>query len=355
MPVQDPAYSFDQEKLDMSTNAFQFLRSYVDYFYLFIRANPKSFLTVPKLQSVPGWCVGDAHPENFGVLIQQDGQSLFTVNDIDDSGPCPIGLDLLRLIVSSTLSGHEVKLENILNAYTMGLQGKSYELPPPVSDLIKKSQKKGTAPNPKKIDGQKFVRDSKMHEVSSPELAQIKSALSILRSTLSPKVKILDVVSTRKNGGGSGGLLRYEILLNNGGSLLHLELKEEILPAIYPVATEVIPKTGERIAKTLRLNQPANASVFYAVVQVSGKDMLVRPRFDGNVNLNLDKQSDEENKDIILYEAFTLGLIHSRSISTVDAWIQNIHGLPVKSLKNDASLISRHFEAKFLSLKTSSK
>jgi len=36
--------------------------------------------------------VGDAHPENFGTLLQKDGTSVFTVNDVDDSGPCPLGL-----------------------------------------------------------------------------------------------------------------------------------------------------------------------------------------------------------------------------------------------------------------------
>lgn len=344
LPLQDPAYTFDQTKLDVAQDAFHFLRSYVDYFYLVIQANQKALPTVQSLEGVPGWCVGDAHPENFGMLIQQDGRTIFTMNDMDDSGPCPVGLDLIRLMVSSRLYNVDTKLGPMLDAYLMGLQRQTYPTASAVSDMINKSQKKGTAPNPKKISGQKIIRDNSMNEVSAQELAQIKTVLPA-------QTELLDVVSTSKIGGGSGGLLRYEILLNNGGSLLHLELKEEVTPAIYPVATEEIPTTRVRIMKTIQMDQTSQPSVFYSVVQINGRDMLVRPRFDGNVGVNLDKQSDSDNQDLIRQEAFALGLIHSRSVGNISAWVQTLQTMQKNALEADVNLLVQQFQAKYSSLK----
>ncbi len=351
LPLKDPNYSFDQTKLGAAQDSFHFLRSYVDYFYLVLNANQSALPLVTGLENTAGWCVGDAHPENFGILIQQDGRSMFTMNDMDDSGPCPVGLDLIRLMVSSRLYNSDTKIDKIMDAYLKGVARQSIDMPSAVSDMVKKSQKKGTAPSSKKVDGNKIVRDGNMIEVNADELKQIKIALQSLKSALSAQTKLLDVVATSKVGGGSGGLLRYEVLLDNGGSLLHLEMKEEVTPSIYPVAVGNIPSTAERIAKTIQVDQSGNPSAFYTVVQINGRDMLIRPRFDGNVGVSLDKQDDSDNQDIIRYEAYTLGLIHSRSIANAKAWIQQLQAIKQKALESDVALITQHFDAKYSSLK----
>jgi len=348
--LNDPNYQFDQTKLDAANDAFHFLRTYVDYFYLVIKENSTNLPTVESLENVAGWCVGDAHPENFGMLIQQNGRSLFTMNDIDDSGPCPVGLDLVRLMVSSSLAYSDINIDSILQAYLTGLQRKTYDTPSVVDDMSKKSQKKGTDVDSKKIDGKKIVRDENAEEVTPEERDAVKAALIVFQSVLSSKTKVLDMISTRKTGGGSGGLLRYEVLLDNDGTLLHLELKEEVTPSIYPVATSDIPPSANRILTTLKLDQD-KPSQYYAVVKVNDRDMFVRPRFDGNVGVNLTKQSDGDNKDLIYFEAYTLGLIHSRSVQDIPGWVQQLQYTSIDSLKNNVSAIAEHFQAKFSSLK----
>lgn len=351
LPLRDPSYSFDQTKLDAAADAFHFLRSYVDYFYLLTQLNQASLPVITSLQNVPGWCVGDAHPENFGMLIQQDGKSIFTMNDMDDSGPCPVGLDLIRLMVSSRLYNSDTKIDKIMDAYLKGLQGQSRDIPSAIADMARKSQKKGTAPSSKKVVDNKLVRDDNMKEVTAQEVTQIKSALGVLRGALPPQTKVLDIVSTAKVGGGSGGLLRYEILLDNSGTLLHLEMKEEVTPSIYPVAVGQIPGTAQRIATTIRMDQSANPSAFYTVVTINGRDMLVRPRFDGNVGVDLSKQGDSDNQDIIRTEAYALGAIHARSVRDINAWAQQLQSVKQGDLEKDISLMMNHFNAKFSSLK----
>ncbi|MCX5784179.1 MAG: DUF2252 family protein [Elusimicrobia bacterium] len=349
--LTDVPYSFDQAKLDAANDSFHFLRSYVDYFYLLIKANRGSLRAVSAVDNVPGWCVGDAHPENFGVLIQNDGSSVFTMNDMDDSGPCPVVLDLYRLMVSSRLYSGKTKLDKLLQAYAAGLRGQTYTVPAPVTDMINKSQKKGITPDPKKIDGGKILRDSNMRDVDAGELAQIKAALASLGGGLSPVAKLLDAVATSKIGGGSGGLLRYEVLLDNGGALLQLEFKEEPTPSIYPVAAAQIPETTQRIPTTILMEQGSGASSLYSVAAVSGKAMLIRPRFDGNVAMSLDKQTEQDNKDIIRYEAYVLGRIHARSLQKTDALARLLQVISGSAWEDDVTLMTRHFDLKFYQLK----
>jgi hypothetical protein len=322
----------------------------VDYFFLLAKANRDSLRAVSAADNVAGWCVGDAHPENFGVLIKNEGHSVFTMNDPDDSGPCPVVLDLYRLMVSSRLYKERTKLNKLLEAYIAGLQGESYDIPAPVEEMFKKSRKKGITPNPDKVEGNKFIRKENITEVSADELAQLKAVVASFGASLAPEAKIIDAVSTRKIGGGSGGLLRYEVLVDNGGTLLHLEFKEETVPSIYPAAAGTIPGTRERISATLSLTQGSGASPYYAVVKVSGKDMLIRPRFAGNVGVSLDKQSGPDNKDIIRYEAYVLGGIHSRSLHRTKEWKKLLLGIPGSAWENDVELMAQRFDLKFTEL-----
>src|SRR5262245_7976394 len=80
--LKDVPYHFDQSKLAAAEDSFHFLRSFVDYFYLLVKGNTSAFKVFPSTEHVSGWCVGDAHPENFGVVLLQDGQPLFTMNDM---------------------------------------------------------------------------------------------------------------------------------------------------------------------------------------------------------------------------------------------------------------------------------
>lgn len=344
--LQDVPYQFDATKVKASEDSFHFLRSFVDLFYLTYKANENRLQIISNLASVNGWCVGDAHAENFGVLLQQDASALFTMNDMDDSGPCPVALDLYRLMVSSRLYDPNTDLDKIIEAYTQGLKNKKFDMPSSISDLLKKGAKSGFVASDKKIKDGKIIRDPQMIEVTTSEKSQILKAIQAYGSALSSKVQVLDMVSTSKIGGGSGGLLRYEVLLNNNGEILQLEFKEEVKPSIYPVATS-IPKTGQRISETIAMAQGPKASKLYTVVQINKKDMMIRPRFSGNVGVTLDDSSKSENKDIIRFEAYTLGLIHSHSVKDSDGLAKLINSISSKSWENDVDLMANYFDRKY--------
>ena len=83
---------------------FRFFRTFVVYFFDLLH-RLKSDPGFPDLSSVEkpmGWCVGDAHLENFGTIWREtpggEARVDFTMNDPDDGGPCPLYADLLRFL-----------------------------------------------------------------------------------------------------------------------------------------------------------------------------------------------------------------------------------------------------------------
>lgn len=349
--IKEPQYTFDPTKLAVAESPLKFLRSYVDYFYLLLMDNKNSFLSLNDWQSVQGWCVGDAHPENFGAVLLQDGTSIFTMNDLDDGGLCPVGLDFLRLAVSSNLALKDISIESFRAVYLKGLRGETYPMPDAVSELLIKSAKKGQGSSSKKIKDNKIVRDSETIEVSEKEKQGIALALTQLGYLLAPRAKLLDVVASRKTGGGSGGLIRYEVLIDKAGEKLHLELKQQVRPAIYPVLLGDIPEVGQRISKGVLYTQGSGSSRFYVGLNVEGREMLMRPLFSGNKGLEIAEYPEAAARQIVYFEAYTLGQIHARSLSDKQVWIKKVEGLSLNSLTNDVTLLTNHFVEKFKALK----
>lgn len=347
--LKDVSYNFDSDKVKAAPDSFHFLRSFVDFFYLVFKKNEGDF-NLKRISDFQGWCVGDAHSENFGVLLLENQSPLFTMNDIDDSGPCPVGLDLFRLMVSSRLYDEKIKLDDLKDAYLAGLKKDGFKVPESILQMISKAQKKGIVPSDKKVLENKIIRDSQVKELSDGEFAGIKRALNTYEHVLDPKFQILDALSTSKIGGGSGGLLRYEVLIKNGNSNLHLEFKEMVQPSVYPVS-ENIPSAGQRVNNSILFNQGLGASRLYKVVEINGKSFFIRPRFAGNVGVTLEKQSTSDNREIIQYEAYSLGLIHSRSIHDLNRWIDKVDSLKKSEWESDVSDMVDFFKKKYKSLK----
>ncbi len=350
--LNDVSYHFDANKLENAKNSFHFLRSFVDYFFLVVQHNENSLPTLQASLGSIGWCVGDAHPENFGFLIQNDGSSLFSMNDMDDSGPCPLAMDLFRLLVSVHLSGSALSTKQVAEAYSAGLQQQGMRLPSSLKTLLAKSQAGGMAPSPHRVNRGQLVRRPEDVEATAQELADLNTLLTSTKGRFSSLARVVDALSTYKVGGGSGGLLRYEVLLSDGNKqLLHLELKEETTPAIYPVATEALPSTADRIAKSLDVDLGPQHSVYYNVVSFAGKEMLVRPRYGGDIGVSLKDQNSSDNDEIILYEAFTLGSLHAKTIQVKEKIPAFVEAMKKDSLKIETKAMADFFKQKFAKLK----
>ncbi len=351
--LQDYSYQFDAQKLEASNNTFKFTRSFVDYYYGLIFHNTDKLNLAHQASSFSGWCVGDAHPENFGILIQKNNSPLFSMNDMDDFGPCPLAYDFLRLLVTSRLYAPDIEIEQIKNSYMAGLAQANLPAPQLIKELASEAMKLGESIDPKKVEGNKFIRKSGMTEVPTETYKIITNDLGNLFTHTdfqSFDLKVLDIIATSKVGGGSGGLSRFEVLcLQNNKDLVHLELKELTIPAIYPVVTTPMPTQNDRITKALTIEQGPQASPYYKVYLINGKMMLLRPKFAGNVGINLSDANLEENKAIINFEAFILGHIHSSSADP--KFLSELKNLTQTDLESDVTLFTKFLNKKFNQLK----
>src|SRR6185312_6876682 len=67
--LTDVPYNFDAVRMEAADSALTFTTSFAPYYYLLAKANRNTLASVKALESFSGWCVGDAHPQNFGAVM----------------------------------------------------------------------------------------------------------------------------------------------------------------------------------------------------------------------------------------------------------------------------------------------
>lgn len=344
LKLQDVDYQFNPLKLNTATNSFLFYRSFVDYFYLVVKKNELS-LSTQSLKNFEGLCVGDAHAENFGIVIDDNFKSIFTHNDLDDSGVCPLIYDYLRMSVSYYLYDSEAPQDEAFSYYLSGLKRNNVVMPKSVEKMYLKSMEKGIAISEKKISNNKFIRKVEYQEISPDAFIIIKNLIEKNLSNFN--LTVLDIVSTQKDSGGSAGLSRYEILARYKANLIQLELKELAVPSIYPVSSKAGMSHLERIDLALHYIHGGEYSRFYKVLSYQAKDFLLRPnKFSNFIGVELSKNSLKENHEIVNYEFYILGLIHS---SYGDSYYNAL--IRQKGIDKDIENLSNFFLEKFKRLK----
>jgi hypothetical protein len=342
--LRDVEYHFEREKLASTTSTFSFFRSFADYYYVLLKGNLDLLPGINASKS-GGWCAGDAHPENFGAILLEDNTSVFTINDLDDAGPCPLAMDVSRFLVSALFANTEANLPKILQSYSQGLDG-TLDCPGhAVNDLLEKSQRRGRASNDDEIVGGKLPHGDNGEEVDTATRAKLKTLLTPLIREFS----ILDAEAMTKKHGGSEGIPRFRLLIQIAGDEFILELKGQVAPAITSVATSPVPNTKDRIAQTLLIEQGSLASRYYGVVTFEGMDYFVRPRFRGNLGIKLADSSAKEVEHLLECEANRLGLLHKKSLKQKSTYKEEIKN-NADPLIQDARTVNEFFTKKYRDL-----
>lgn len=304
-----------RKKLNGASDRFHFLRTLVPAYYLFLQRNPPQGWD--ELWSQSGWCVGDAHPENFGILLSDSGNPLFTMNDIDDAGLCPLVADALRFFVAVRLYDRNLNLHDLYVEYQNGVRGAPIQYSRELKEMAKKAEGKVDPSGGWLSDGQHLKRGAIGDDVSGPEWGVLQFTIA---TEYGANTKMWDAVRFQKDSGGSGGMLRYRVLIE-ASQLQVVELKQIQAPGIFPLARGPIPPPAERIARTLRLEQGAYVSDLFRVTQVGGYAMYLRPRRKGNLGIDLASLSRERQvKPVLKDEAKVLGQLHLRGALDIRAY-----------------------------------
>ena len=336
------------------SSSFKFLRSFVPYYYSLVSKNqPALPSSLNQTLNETGWCFGDAHPENFGALLQSSGKSVFSINDVDDAGPCPLVLDLLRFVVASRLASPQIDLKDLLNHYNDGLDGKDEHLSRGSQGLIDDSQNGGTKISKKLLspDGQSLVRGEGFQSLAAKDFTELKSLFIKIRGGQS---QVLDAMWMLRMEGGSGGLRSFVVLLNSLGDDLKypqvVELKEIRRPGIFPVASGSIPVDSPRYMATLKLTQN-NPAATYQVVTFLKKSFWVRPKWKGAQGVSLADLPADSLDAVIKDEAGVLGSLHRKSAKNQKAFAQAVNAVSTSDWDLASNTIVHWFDAAYTALK----
>ena len=258
-----------------------------------------------------GLCAGDAHWENFGYLYM--GQSHFGLNDLDDTAVCSLNADAMRLYLGHRLITKNYSTQDWLESYASGVRGEKTSLPRILQELKNKSEElKNNLPNKMKRILDSKNCDGEYGVLNSQEIQVLKAY----------KNSFVFGCTRIKTDGGSAGNKRYLVFYENGSEVAVEELKPLLNPA---------PNYQRSITQTERENLYRNSvEVFlgkgfsseYFPVRFGNVSFQRRPLWAGNQAIKLDEISPSEYREVILYEAWRLGVYHNHSrtrVMSIDA------------------------------------
>jgi len=308
--IKDIPFDFDKKNLKEIKDSFKFLRSFVSYFYELVFKNADVLKSYQNLNSFRGLMVGDAHIENFGYLLDDKNQALFTVNDFDDFGKGPVYLDLLRFSLGVqlySLSG--VDAGAVYDYYVKGLKDKSIEVPSILEKLRDDSIAKGVKVK-KTIAEDKNLSSKGGEKLTNSEKKSLTSYITVKY----PKAKILDSAQLTKSSGGSAGMIRYQVLIEIKSKLFHLEFKEQAESSVKVTQTKDENMTvKQKVNSAFDFYLADKRSTFYDFAVINDKKMLVRPKFKGDLGVDLSFLKPNQIEKIVLYEAWLLGQLHKKN------------------------------------------
>ncbi len=339
-----------EAKIKSCDSPFMLLRSFVSSFYdLIAKGLPGHSERFASLQPNQGWIMGDAHPENFGALLNDQGKAVFTMNDLDDFSRGPLYLDILRFLSAVRIYDEKIDPSPLLKAYRDGLKSKDWSNSKTIEKLLTKSEAKGLTVDPKIPDDAETLTS-----------AELKQVATWVEAQLGTEFTLKDAYRRNRDHGGSGGLERLELLLNtkdakgkasSTGQGVPVELKELTTPATFPIQTGAMPTQESRIQQGLNITLGKDASHLFRVVEFNGKKMLMRPRWDGNIKVQLDDLNKDKVGDVLADEAYRLGMLHRLSSDDIDGYAKAFSQMADNVFVDESGRVTDFFKQIFVELK----
>ena len=320
-------------KVRKASSPLKFFRAFPPLYYRLFDLKKDSLPSqIKKATAYPGWCAGDAHPENFGVLVGEGHHAQFALIDLDDSGPCTIVADLLRFLVAAKQSLPESPdgrdtLGRLLDAYFDGVEGR-VKLSAPVKKILSDAEQK------LEFNEELRVYEDQLELTASVSLKEKQSLIKLLSSIYGP-VSQFEATRYAKNSGGSAGVLRYRVRFKTKSEIIVLELKTVGRPAVFfereggsaPSSDPTMVDPIQRVRQALAFTAPEGRSKHFQVKQLEKIPMLISPRYRGIRSIELERDSDGFGRDalrILRDEAAVLGSLHSRSRHRTSEYLRDL-------------------------------
>lgn len=295
-------------------------------------------------------CLGDVHPENFGVMPSADNVPFFGVNDFDEAFYAPFTWDLKRgavgfLVAADEEGGHGPKKRRkiaraFLDGYIDGMtrfardgdetrhQLRLDNAPSLIKDLIDDSLKARSEWLAEKYHDE-YGRGFKASKKLVPQSRRVAEFQELLDQMVAEEttpvleragdMKVKDVAVRMSQGTASLGLARYYVMLAGPGAEARddviLEFKQarrSALAGLVPPSDFGVDGTGDRITDAARV-QLVNGDAFFGHVEFEGLSFMTRERSPYKNEIDLDDLSTSEWKDYARLCGQTLAHAHALS------------------------------------------
>jgi hypothetical protein len=309
-------------------SSFRFFRALAPLFYERIETDPLHAHRFASLKEFRGWMHGDAHPENFGVLLARDGSARFAANDIDDAGEGLLYLDALRFLTAARYVAGAPTPEELLEVYRAGLRGEDFGWGAAVEKILRKSEDRGFEPRKNAYDPEsgRLVRSEERVELADD--AQLEALRERVSRSYGGRATLRDAVEYRREWGGSGFQKRFVVLLEfqsdrawtDDGRLV-VELKQMVEPATQRLSVNGAPTLARRLERSFAVfaGDERGVSPFYQPMPWQGLDFQMRPRYDGEQGVDLADWEGGELHHLLRDEMLLLGRMHRRELGAADA------------------------------------
>lgn len=295
-----------------------FFRSYVNTYYAetLIRGPLKT----------PVFCYGDPHPENFGFLnFAQEAHYVF--NDLDDSGHCPVGLDILRYFSALRLTiSNEQVIQRLAEVFVQTVEGREIE----DFSFSKPNLRKQNTQNIKKYTSHGQILEKK--NLILLEKSEKQRLIKVLAPQFS-QFNILDIARYEKNDGGSAGLDRYWLIVEKDSHQELVELKQLTTPAVS--WSGVVQNFDQRQTPSFIWGESPD---YYGHVLLDGKLFMTRTRADDYIDLA--ELSIDEQFKLLSYQVQLLASFHRTSLN-------QIGGIEVSWILNASKSIAQRYQDTF--------
>ncbi len=299
-------------------DSHKFFRSFPPLFYK-ILADLDIDSSLGEIIKFKGVIGGDVHIENFEVRTFK-GKLKLLINDFDDLSEGPIFYDVVRLLTSIKLSGVDVDddfVKEFLVRYKDGLKAKKENFSEVTKKFFKDSKKADRlSSNKVNFKKKKFIRSKKRE----PSFEMTKDEVESWTKLIKDKGELHDQYKYVKDSGGSGGLDRYELLIEHEGELIWVEAKDWEIPGINAGLGTKAPSYEKRLEYVRQYDQPDFVSY---TIKYDGKTFFLREVSEAHIGLAIDGLSKKERKLMFLDEAYALGSFH-RAFGASDDYVEEL-------------------------------
>ena len=316
-----------REKFDaLANDFFKFFRGTALLFYRDMVGQDAHMPTVMAL--------GDVHPENFGVMPDENGAPIFGVNDFDETMYAPFTWDLKRGAVGFWIAARQVagmkrkKRRKLVAAFVMGYlnamqayaerateKNDAYRKdnsPKVIRRLFKEAWEERRAwlwDDYLKPSGRGFRPDDELQPLSS-EIDKFQKAVKRLARSMdidapdrAGELRVKDVCVRHGQGTASLGLPRYYVLIEgpskDATDDLIIEFKRARRSALEGLTPPSDFHAGNKADRILhgQTVQLAHGDVFYGAVEIDGESFMTRERAPFRDDIDLSELSGKTWKE----------------------------------------------------------